>query len=94
MAGDGTTVIWNATTNSAYNKYIAGIGRDDCQALLQKQAISAGDAGDVTIAMGTSVAASNAANTSTFSADRRFLTWGNNGQTKSIANAVSASNVK
>ena len=70
--------IWNKTTNSGYNNDIAGIGRDDGTALLQKQSNSVNASGSVTMALG-SIAASNAANASTFSQDRSFLIWGHDG---------------
>ena len=61
LSSDGT-VYWGATTNSAYNKHITGIGRDSVTALNQKQSLSA-DTGYVTIALGNTIAATNAANT-------------------------------
>ncbi|MBP6642326.1 MAG: T9SS type A sorting domain-containing protein [Flavobacteriales bacterium] len=70
--------IWNKTTNLGYNNDIAGIGRDDATALLQKQSNSVNATGSVTMALGT-IATSNAANASTFSQDRSFLIWGHDG---------------
>ena len=70
--------IWNKTANAGYNNDIAGIGRDDATAFLQKQSNSVNSTGSVTMALG-SIAASNAANTSTFSQDRSFLIWGHDG---------------
>ncbi|MET7259609.1 hypothetical protein, partial [Dyadobacter fermentans] len=37
IASDGTTTIWNQTTNAGYNKNIAGIASDEGSALVQKQ---------------------------------------------------------
>ncbi|HMQ87875.1 MAG TPA: right-handed parallel beta-helix repeat-containing protein, partial [Flavilitoribacter sp.] len=74
LAGDGT-VIWPA--GGGYDNDIAGIGRDDCQALNQKQ--SASISSDAFVAMGLgAIAANNAANPNSFSADKHFLMWGNN----------------
>jgi hypothetical protein len=75
------TVIWNATTNAAYNNDIAGIGRDDISELNQKQTTSSNVDGIVSIGLG-GIEASNTSNTNTFSADKSFLIWGNdNGST-------------
>ncbi len=70
--------VWDKTTNSGYNNDIAGIGRDDASALMQKQSMSVNSTGSVTIGL-VSIAASNAANANTFTADRSFLIWGHNG---------------
>ncbi len=72
------TVIWNATTYAAYTNRITGIGRDDCSDLQQKQSKNQ-DAGSlVTISNGTTLAATNDANTSTYSADNSWLLMGDN----------------
>ncbi len=70
--------VWDKTTNAGYNNDIAGIGRDDASALMQKQSMSVNSTASVTIGLG-SIAASNAANANTFTADRSFLIWGHNG---------------
>ncbi len=77
LASDGTTKMWDVTLNNGYNNHITGIGRDSVSALLQKQSVSA-DAGYVTIALGNSIAASNAANTGTITANKSFLVTGDN----------------
>jgi hypothetical protein len=74
LASDGTTTY----TVSGYASNIAGIGRDDATALYQKQGKSGNSAtGQVVMSLGT-VAATNAANTETFTADKQFLIWGDN----------------
>ncbi|NML58967.1 LamG domain-containing protein [Chryseobacterium cheonjiense] len=78
LASDGTTVLWNATTNAAYKNNIAGIGRDDTSTLNQKQSQSINSGTQVVIGNG-SIAASNAANTNSFAADKSALVWGDNG---------------
>ena len=78
IASDGMTKIWDATTNSAYHNDIAGIGQDDCTSLFQKQSRSANNDDVVTVALGTAVAATNAANMNTFTNDLAFFAWGNN----------------
>jgi hypothetical protein len=77
-SSNGNTV-WNATTNSAYSKDIAGIGRDDASALTQKQSISVNNNELLTIGLGN-IAADNISNSNSFTNDRSFLMWGNNGQ--------------
>lgn len=92
IASDGTT-IWNKTTNSGYNRDIAGIGRDDASALFQKQSSSVNNNEPVTIGLST-IAASNATNAATFSADKSFLVWGNNGSASQVtSNAVCYANL-
>ncbi len=87
LASDGTTKYWDATANAAYSKHITGIGRDSLSALLQKQSISA-DTGYVAIALGSTIAASNAANTGSISNDRSFFVTGDNGAAKMYAVTV------
>ena len=71
------TVIWDASTNSTYKNNITGIGRDDASGLSQKQSKSVNTATAlVTIGNGNTIAASNATNTNTFSADNSFLLFG------------------
>jgi hypothetical protein len=77
ISSTGTTT-WNKTTNSGFNRDIAGIGRDDASALVQKQSISVNNNEPVTVGL-TSIAASNVLNANIFSADQSFLIWGNNG---------------
>ena len=84
VATDGTTVIWDATANSGYKNNIAGIGRDDAEALNQKQSLSINSGFQPTIGLGA-IAATNTANTNTFSANKSYLIWGDNGQAASYA---------
>ncbi|MDR6160107.1 hypothetical protein QF023_003623 [Chryseobacterium sp. SLBN-27] len=78
LASDGTTIFWDATTNAVYKNNIAGIARDDTSSLNQKQSQSINSGIQVIIGNG-SIAATNAANTSNFSADKSALVWGDNG---------------
>ncbi|WP_029279422.1 Calx-beta domain-containing protein, partial [Pedobacter borealis] len=83
LASDGTTKMWTASNNIGYAKHITGIGRDnaiDGSVLNQKQSLSA-DTGIVTLALGSTVATSNAANTATITNNLSFLTFGDNGAT-------------
>lgn len=77
LASDGTTKMWDATINTAYNNDIAGIGRDDAQALVQKQSKSVNSDAIVTIGL-TTIETTNIANTATFANDKNFMVWGNN----------------
>lgn len=69
------TAIFNHTTH--WNR-ITAIGRDDCQALEQKQSKSAETGGLVTIGIGGTIATSNDGNTNTFSADKSYAVFGDN----------------
>lgn len=75
IASDGATIMWNATTGATFKANIAGIGRDDASGLNQKQSVSGNSANEVVIGLG-SIAATNAANSNTFGADKTFMTWG------------------
>ncbi len=74
--------------SSAANN-IAGIGRDDNSSLNQKQgqSINTGTS-QVVMALG-SVAATNAANSNTFSADKQFLLWGDDNGSINTTTALS-----
>ena len=75
-----STVVWNATTNSGYNRDIAGIARDDGSCLQQKQSKSENTGALVTIGNG-GISANNASNPNNFSADNSYLVWGNDAGT-------------
>ncbi len=70
------TIVWDA--NATYNYRIVGIGRDDGTTLNQRQSMGQDPAASVIVALGTSIAANNASNLSSFSADRSFLIVGDN----------------
>ncbi|KAB1231392.1 PA14 domain-containing protein [Chryseobacterium viscerum] len=77
LASDAS-VIWNATTGGAFKYDITGIGRDDCGALNQKQSTST-DSGDIVSIAQNTFAINNLSNTNTFSADKTFVVFANNG---------------
>ncbi len=83
IATDGT-VVWSPATNSGYNFDIAGIGLDNFEALNQKQSRSVNDGFQPAIGLGT-VELSNDANSSSFTADKTYMVWGNNGLSSSYA---------
>ncbi len=89
LASDGTTILWNGTSNAAYNQNIAGIGRDDLSALYQKQSQSVNTGSQVVMALGTA-AASNLANANTIAADKQFFIWGDDNG--SLSNVVATGN--
>jgi uncharacterized repeat protein (TIGR01451 family) len=78
VASDGTTTFWDVAANTGYNNNIAGIGRDDASALVQRQSRSQ-SSNLVTMGLGTTIAAANVSNTASFAADKQFLMWGDNG---------------
>ncbi len=93
IASNGTTVMWNATDNTGYNSNIAGIGRDDCTDLYQKQSKSVNTGEILTGALGSAVATSNAANMNTITTDLSFLVWGNNNGLNEFTTQVTGTNV-
>lgn len=74
----GSATVWSGTTNAGYRNDIAGIARDDNSGLVKKQSMSVNNNEVVAIGLGT-IAADNASNANTFSANNSFLIWGNNG---------------
>jgi hypothetical protein len=90
LASNGTTIFWNATTNSTYKNNIAGIARDDASALNQKQSKSVNAGLQVAIGNGNTIAATNAANLNDFSADYSALVWGDNGASAAAWTATGA----
>ncbi|MGG7665523.1 T9SS type A sorting domain-containing protein [Dyadobacter sp. BHUBP1] len=87
IASDGTTILWNQTTNTGYNKNIAGIASDEGSALVQKQSQSINTGSQVVIGT-TGLAASNASNSNAL-ANGQSLVWGDNGLGKVPAVAIS-----
>ncbi|MDG2279491.1 MAG: T9SS type A sorting domain-containing protein, partial [Flavicella sp.] len=75
---DLTTTVWDYAANAGYHNDVAGIGRDDDMALVQKQSKSISLDAIVTIGLGD-IAASNAANSNNINGNKSFLMWGNNG---------------
>lgn len=82
------SVIWDQSANAGYNHDIAGIGRDDDSDLIQKQSKTVNTPDDITMGL-TDIATTNNANTSSFSADKDFLVWGNDDGSLGAQAAVS-----
>lgn len=88
VASNGTTRMWTAADNTGYNRNIAGIGRDDCTDLHQKQSKSTNTGGIITMALGDAVAASNPANTQGVTNDMSFLVWAHNNAALTFSTVV------
>lgn len=73
IAGDGS-IVWDYASLSTYHNNVAGIGRDDCGGLFQKQSKSINSSSVITISKGA-LAQSNASNFNTLD-DNSFLIWG------------------
>ncbi len=81
IASNGSTITWNATTNSGYNNEIFGIGRDDLSGLLQIQSKSFRTTDVLTVYLGSTKHNSQMNNPSSFtSGNMSFLMIGNDGQ--------------
>lgn len=92
LASDGSTVFWNyASQTSTYYNGVAGIGRDDASALLQKQTTSAAQDALLTIAV-DSIYSTNSENPGNFSSDLSYLLWGNNQGTLSFSSTGAPTN--
>jgi hypothetical protein len=85
---DGNTV-WSGS--GTFQNNIAAIGRDDVEALNQKQSksINPNSNGQVAVSLGA-LTASNAANTGIFVNNVSYLVWGDNGSTTSLQAASTA----
>ncbi len=92
LASDGTTKMWDATTAATYNNDIAGIGRDDDSALNQKQSKSVNADGIVAMGLGD-IAATNAANTATFAADKNYMVWGNDDTSTDFSTVINGTSL-
>ena len=75
VATDGTN-IWDADNGSTYHNNVIGIGRDDSEALLQKQSHSVDDSTRIYL---NTLQTTNSTNTGTFSNDISYIVVGNNG---------------
>ncbi|HWV66642.1 Calx-beta domain-containing protein [Chitinophaga sp.] len=87
LATDGTTKVWDATTNATYKNNITGIGRDDVEGLTQKQSRSINAGFQPIVGLG-GIAESNIANTNTFAADKSYLVWGDDGASTLFTTAI------
>ena len=75
LATTGTT-IWDASVNSSYHNDVIGIGRDDNQALLQKQSHSFYDIERLYIDF---LQPTNVSNSGIINSDTSYVMMGNNG---------------
>jgi hypothetical protein len=86
LFSDGSTVLWNATTNAGYDNDIAGIGRDDASCFSQRQSSSVNSDDIITIG-NLSIENSNTENPNGFDDDGDYLIWGNDNGTLTQATA-------
>lgn len=73
----GGTVIWDQGDNTDFHNRITAIGRDDEAALDQRQSVGWASDAVVTIGHG-GIAASNSANSNSFSANNSYVIFGDN----------------
>lgn len=73
--GTNNALIWDASVSPAYHNDVIGIGRDDAQGLLQKQSHTFDD---ITRIYRSTLAATNVANTGTFSTNVSYVLAGHN----------------
>ena len=67
--------FWDESHNLGFGSRITGIGRDDAQVLLQKQSKSQSPGAVATLALGSKIAESNAANPAANLADQAFFNF-------------------
>lgn len=84
LSSDGT-VIYDV---SSFGNNVTGIGRDDVSALNQKQSRNLNPGHQVMIAL-NAAAASNAANTASFAANKQFMIWGDDNGNLNNTSAIS-----
>jgi len=83
---NGSTVVWSYGDNSTYHNDVAGIGLDATRNFEQKQSKS--QSGNfLTMGLG-SIETNNASNSNSFSTDKDFLVWGNDGATGFASNSI------
>jgi uncharacterized repeat protein (TIGR01451 family) len=83
----GGAKAWDKTANSSYHNDVAGIGRDDAEALYQKQSKSLATDDIITMGIGP-VTTSNVANTGVFTSNLSYLVWGNNNASATTTTAL------
>jgi len=91
--GATEVIMWGAAVNAGYKFNIAGLGREDCTDLHQKQSKSVNAGEILSVALGSTVQATNTANTNTVTTDRSFLVWGNNNGLNEFTTQVTGTNV-
>lgn len=96
VASDGTTKMWTKDDNAGYGNRITGIGRDDASGLYQKQSKSQEADANVTIALGDTIAPSNAANSAEkdnpIAKNLSFFTFSDNNGTTAFDQNFSSTN--
>jgi len=69
------TSMWHPATDTGFTNNVAGIGRDDCLLLNQKQGVSVDPYSFITVALGD-MYATNSANPNNFANNFDYLMWG------------------
>jgi hypothetical protein len=80
VSSTGSILMWDSSENTAYNKNIFGIGRDDSQALDQRVSSSVNSGSILTVALDNDFTSANTSTgrTTTFANDLSFVTFANN----------------
>lgn len=73
--GSNGSIIWAAATNPSYHNDVIGIGRDDNQALLQKQSHSISDSSRIYV---SAIVGTNILNTGSISNNNSYVLMGKN----------------
>ena len=73
-----SSTLWDVTALATWSNNIAGVGRDDNEALTQLQSRSIDNGFQLTVAIGNTIQATNSANSGSFSKDKSYLMWGDN----------------
>jgi len=94
LLSDGTTIVWDSTTDGAHHYNVMGIGRDDGSELDQRIAKSRNDDALMAVALDNNFTAANndAARTTTWSADKIWLMYGHNSGSRYFDTSVSTAN--
>jgi hypothetical protein len=91
VASDSTSTMW-VNDGDAYKWNIFGIGRDDNSGLQQKQSESIEQNAILSVAIGSTIATTNDANTATIATDKSFLTFADDNQLQRFGPAVTSTN--
>lgn len=82
-----STIVWDASLGAIYHNEVIGIGRDDTEALLQKQSHTFDDHTRIYL---NTLQPTNAANTGTFTANESYVIIGNNAAANCATTASNA----
>gem|GEM_PF-2433190 len=83
--------LWDLTSLATWSGNIAGVGRDDNEALTQLQSRSINSGFQLTVAIGNSIPTTNSANPGSFSKDKSYLMWGDNNAATGFSRNITVS---